>query len=461
MTAPQTLAQAIQQYLQNEISKDKNIADAQDKLQKAEEKHDDKNIAKLRAKIEELKLEYRRDTYFAALYAQISQFTLKSGTHISKGIHSSSKGDNIRLITNNITHNYIGTHSTKSKLIDINGNGAARTFVDLLNQTVGDTTIAELLRTQSSELTGAFHSDTTLSNNLQNYLENIVTSTDTPPHTTDERNKQTLWAITPETNHYHTLIPLYPSVLIHEAYQKIRSIRYSEANSAARANRFKNPKEPQAPYTEYLDFATIKQGGSKPQNVSQLNSKQAGQQILIPSLPPIFTADTFRLAQSTDSLFSSHAYHYQMQSNIDELVKTLTRRERDAKDWHDVNNKNLRDDRDAIVNDIIDQTIAIAIMLQEQPAGWSKTYKLKPEQKFWLDPNRSDEKFLARKQKTDWHNTITDQFADWLNSKLEERFKKRKNYTEGDFGLPEKNHWKSLFAEAIKASNRAEQGIFS
>ena len=94
-------------------------------------------------------------------------------------------------------------------------------------------------------------------------------------------NKQTLWVINAyeetdiEQLNYINIVPLYPSVLTHEVYQRINHLKFSDDNKAARDNRFKKTAE-QRPYVSLNNLATVQLGGTKPQNVSLLMSKQGG-----------------------------------------------------------------------------------------------------------------------------------------------------------------------------------------
>lgn len=294
---------------------------------------------------------------------------------------------------------------------------------------------------QLDALQDCFGSDPTLSAHYQATFYQCLSALPQQP-STHERNKQILWPIDADNDCYHTLVPLYPSVLAHAFYQNINERRWSETAKTARENR-KTPTKPQYRYQDLLELATTQLGGTKPQNISLLNSRQGGRHYLLPSLPPVFTSDSIRLPQSAESLFKTNLYQYQMQDSLRELTNIITQTTFNGKT---VNNKALRDSRDAVLDTMIDTTFLLALALQAQTAGWSKNHKpLKKEQKFWLDPYRDDEKFLKQRQQIDWQNLIAEQFATWLNNALEKRLQKRKEHIKGDLGYLKNDIGKPLF----------------
>ncbi|MBF7055095.1 type I-F CRISPR-associated protein Csy1, partial [Halomonas sp. KAO] len=86
---------------------------------------------------------------------------------------------------------------------------------------------------------------------------------------------------------YHLLAPLYATALTHRFYAQVspNTWFFGDHNKAARkALKDKAPFE--GGYTSYPNLAVQKLGGTKPQNISQLNSERGGQNYLLASLPP-------------------------------------------------------------------------------------------------------------------------------------------------------------------------------
>ena len=110
------------------------------------------------------------------------------------------------------------------------------------------------------------------------------------------RAKQVYWLVGDDAGDdasYHLLAPLHATSLAQVVYEEVQDVRFGEANKQAR----------QAPweglpyggvYREFRDLAVQKVGGTKPQNISQLNSERRGHNYLLASLPPTWWLDETR-----------------------------------------------------------------------------------------------------------------------------------------------------------------------
>ena len=246
-------------------------------------------------------------------------------------------------------------------------------------------------------------------------------------------------------------MPLYPSVLTHEVFHKINQNRYSDDNKTARDNRSKKTAE-QKPYITMKDLATVQLGGTKPQNVSQLMSKQGGRNYLLPSVPPIFRqSQDIRISPNATSIFATKALQYKAKEALNALFTLIKT---------DYKNVNIRDARKAILSDIAYQVISLGETLQTiRPAGWTKDYhNLSMNQKYWLDPHRADlegeENFKQARESEDWRTAIEVDFANWLQGILKTEFKAFAH----DFADPEHNEWRSEIADEIKKALRLGKG---
>ena len=418
-------------------------------LTKATEQVDSQAISDLQAQLAPIKEKYQKANWLADAVRMAGQ--LKFGTHISKGIHPDAKGDNIRF---DAVHDapFVGSHSLKSSLLDANGNAAAlplAAFFDWWVDEANGIKIRDVILAQSTALKGAFADDETLSDSYrQAFFDSLSSQISTA--TTHERNKQLLWAMA--NDDYHTIIPLQPSVLTHEFFQKINGLRYSDTNKLARDNRAKKTAE-QLPYTSIKDLATVQLGGTKPQNVSQLVSKQSGRHYLLPSTPPTFAgAKDLSIAKSARSLFDVRSLNFLLKEPLDSLFDNINIQH---------NTVHIRDGRKAIIDFILFKIMQIAISIQNtRPAGWSKDYELNMAQKYWLDPKRGEldceEDFQNERDKGDWKKDLERQFADWLQGVLRQRFKAIAQ----DFSDAEHKEWTREMQDAIQQSERAGQGAF-
>ncbi|MGI9341006.1 MAG: type I-F CRISPR-associated protein Csy1 [Psychrobacter sp.] len=437
---------------------DKKTETQQKQLTKAIESGDEVKAAELRSALAETKEKYSVATWISDAANRMAK-QLNFGTHISKGVHPDAKGDNVSFKTShNRANTIIGTHSIDSSYIDANGNAAALPLANFFDFKVNeDTKIRDLILSDNADFIASLAGDQKLANEYQQIFKQALQNIITNP-VTHERNKQTLWA----TNAYEgqalqqldyiNIIPLYPSVLTHEVYQRINHLKFSDENKAARDNRFKKTAE-QKPYVTLNDLATLQLGGTKPQNVSLLMSKQGGRNYLLPSLPPIIKQDrSFKLSKFANSIFSTV-----MEYNAREAIQSIFKAIKDTRNIVDV-----RDARKRAIDEVLYQIFAIAEDIRStMPAGWSMDYELDRAQKLWLDPKRADlegeEGFKAeREQEDDWHRDIVHSFARWLNTLMQAEFKAIAN----DFGDAEHLDWEREIEDMKKRYERAGKGVF-
>lgn len=299
----------------------------------------------------------------------------------------------------------------------------------------------------------SFADDEDLSKGYQQSFLNCLNRQINAPKTC-ESNKQILWAIAQDDSdddNYITLIPLHPTVLTHEFFQLVNEKRYSDDNKIARDNRFKKTAH-QTAYLSIKDLAVVQLGGTKPQNVSQLASKQGGRNYLLPSMPPVFRQSSdIRIPPNISNIFAVNALQYQVKDALNALFTLIKT---------NYNNINIREARRAILSDIAYQVLSLGETLQTiRPAGWTKDYHHLPmHQKYWLDPKRGDldgeEDFKAAWINKDWHTAIETDFADWLQGIFKNEFKAVAHH----FADPEHSEWRREMADEIKKVLRLGKG---
>lgn len=440
------ILQAINDFLTAQYNK--KTEKEQKQLAQAIADNDTAKIAQLNAVLAPFKDKYKKDAWLADAYKMAQH--LKVATHISKGIHPSSKGDNVNF-TQAVHHGYVNTKSLDSRLLDAN---SPRGAIDLPLMAFFEWAVADgikmrdVILANTEAVATSFADDKALSGQYQEAFLACLRSPIKNPQT-HESNKQFLWPL-PEDG-YATLIPLYPSVLAHEFFQLVNHKRYSDDNKTARDNRNKKSGE-QKPYLTINDLATLQLGGTKPQNVSQLMSKQGGRNYLLPSMPPTFgKSGDIRLSPSAKSLFEVKTLHYQTKDALNALFQII-------KTQH--NNINIRKARRAILSDIAYQVLSLGETLQKtRPAGWTKDYHHLPmHQKYWLDPKRGtldgEEDFKNARMSEDWRGAIETDFANWLQGVLKSEFKAVAH----DFADPEHNEWRREMSDEINKALRLGKG---
>jgi CRISPR-associated protein Csy1 len=214
-------------------------------------------------------------------------------------------------------------------------------------------------------------------------------------------------------NDYHIIAPLFPTSLTHVIFQHVQT-RFSEETKVAREARRKKKPHTHG-YYEHINLAIQKFGGSKPQNISQLNSERGGKIYLLASLPPLWQDQGLKPPLYITSLFPK-----KFAARVRPIIIKLRKHLKKYKVW---NNKDIRQTRADLVNQICDELINFATKIQQLPASWSNDpkCKLSINQKFWLDPNRAklDEEWKKLKKAGKWRKEVSNDFARWLNSTLE------------------------------------------
>lgn len=205
----------------------------------------------------------------------------------------------------------------------------------------------------------------------------------------------------PVTDGYHQLSILSSSVNITTLKHKIDAIRFSEQASQARDCR-KNGLAHETGYNDILDLTVTGYGGTQPQNVSVLNSQNAGRAYLLMSVPPTIEKRAVRLP--TSDFFSQSLRSWLFKEPMHELHKFMAL---------DINNMKIRA---AISNTIIyiaKMVLKEVSTLRVTEAGWStkEHYQgLEDNQRIWLD----DAYATVRLEQSEWIKPLSRQFARWF-----------------------------------------------
>lgn len=444
----QTIKQAISAFLTAQYNK--KTEKEQKQLAKAIADNDVEKVAQLNEILQPFKEKYQKQNWLTD--AKIMAQNVQVGTHISKGIHPSSRGDNVNF-TGEVSHDFVNTKTIASTFLDAN---SPRGAIDLPLvsffewEIVEGIKMREVILQNSDAVQKSFDDDLSISKSYQQtFLDCLNNQLKNPK--SHELNKQILCPLADDK--YRVLIPLHPSILAYEVFLKINQMRFSDENKTARENRTKKTAE-QKPYLTFHDLASVQLGGTKPQNVSQLVNKQSGRNYLLPSLPPEFKgSNVIRIAPSYQSVFESKAIEYYAKDDLQAVFEVV----QDIK-----NNVYVRDKRKKAIDKMIACIFEMAMDIQQNRiAGWSKEYdNLALFEKYWLDPHRAEledeQEFKLARENEDWHNDIAERFAHWLQKILKNKFPAIKH----DFGEPEYYEWFREMKDEVKKAIRSETGVF-
>ena len=353
-------------------------------------------------------------------------------SHTAKGVHPDLK---VKEVTNLAVDfsalpslQEIGSHvlATGSSLMDTTGDGAYNAagyeLYLLLDCPFEGQTLGALLVSHDADVMFAFSQSTDGERNKSLPWLRLLDQK-CPKPAVHGRSKQIYWLAEgddpSEDKAYELLAPLYPASLAHEMYKQIHQHRFGEMNKAARQAR-KDKKTYDGVFHDYPYLAVRKMGGTKPQNISHLNSERLGTNYLLASLPPAWRSSEIRLPVHASSVFDKlFIARPEVRRAVRELRAFL------ATDPEP--NLQTRERRESLIDVLVDEMVSLAGEIQQAlAAGWSRDAerfgKLAREEQLWLDPLRAElreEAAFAREWLwMDWPAEVGKRFANWLNSQL-------------------------------------------
>lgn len=333
---------------------------------------------------------------------------IQAVTHSLKPIHPDAKGSSLfcdpaempALIE-------LGSHSLGSNFdIDVVGNAAALDVYKLLKLEHDGNSLLELASARDADLCAALGDDPAQAERWCDAFAGLARPRGKPSSHT--LAKQVYWLTGDDAHddtHFQLLAPLYPTSLAHRVYQTLQDDRFSDAAKAARAAR-KAGEHHERPVREYPNLALQSLGGTKPQNISQLNSERRGDNALLASLPPIWKSADVRPVLHAESLFKA----YGQRSGVRQTARLL----RDFLEADPARNIQTRRRRDAWVDDLIDELLQFTAELRCLPAGWTRAddCELLAAHRRWLDPDGTEPGAVEPDEQ------VAEDFANWLNGQL-------------------------------------------
>jgi CRISPR-associated protein Csy1 len=372
---------------------------------------------------------YRREVWLADAARRVAQ--IQAVTHTLKAIHPDARGTNLFVRPDEIpARAEVGSHTLGASFAtDVVGNAAALDVYRFLRVEFDGRSLLDAMLSGDEDLPAALSDDLDEAGSWVRSFAGLVDARGALA--THTRAKQLFWLVgddAADDAQFHLLAPLYSSPLAQAIHLRISEHRYGEPAQAARAAR-REGKDHETGYTEYRGLAMQKLGGSKPQNISQLNSERRGVNYLLASLPPTWTSRGVREPWRVDSAFP----HYGRRGPVRRIVSALKA--------FLVSNPDpvmeTRDSVDAWLDALIDHLVDFAGELHQNLApGWSADSRceLVDEERLWLDPRRADtdETFRAQWQWMDWPAAIGRRFGNWLNGQLGDKL---------PVGTVEQRHW--------------------
>ncbi len=367
---------------------------------------------------------------------------IQAVTHSLKPIHPDAKGSSLYCEPSALARRLeLGSHALGTTFeTDVVGNAAALDVYKFLKLEHQGCSFVSLATQADPELGFAMSEDAAVATAWMSAFASIAIARGKPSSHTQA--KQLYWPVGDDPHddaQYHLLAPLYPTSLIHRFYQILQDDRFSETAKAARESR-KAETWHERPVREYPQLAIQKLGGTKPQNISQLNSERRGNNCLLASVPPVWQSASVQPLLGEDSLFKAFWWQPGVRIQVSRLRKFL--------DSDLANNRDTRAQRDELVEDLLDELLQFAAKLQTLEPGWTSDTRCELPQTHmtWLDPLGS------QAVGSDLIDLLASDFAKWLNHELRDPL---------PMGSAEYLHWRSQARELFKYEQREGRHAFA
>lgn len=351
-------------------------------------------------------------------------------SHPGKFSHPSAKISPVIANAPRVADGFLRTGNVSTGL-DVFGNAAAMDVYKFLSISLKDEkTILEHLEAQTDYIAKQFDFPDSPFADLSNGLLAIKQS-DEGAVKTSGKVKQVYF---PVGDDYHLLSILTPSNVMYKLKERINIMRFSDEAKAAREDRKKN-KHSELMLSDVFNLSVIGFGGTKPQNISVLNSQNGGAAYLLPSLPP--KLEKRKIRQPKANFFKEALWAKGYTEEFQKIHNLLI---------SDDNNVHLRRKRDSLVKSVIYQIVDQVWITRRLDNGWSDTElsaSLPKFQKVWLD-----NQYLDERQDEAVFEKVKEEVALWVSRSYVDVIGKKKAAGVGDDQLP---YFKSIVDECKEA----------
>lgn len=264
----------------------------------------------------------------------------------------------------------------------------------LLSPVTPDKNVLEAVITRDKELEKELELLSLPIEKLQKKVQEMLEDSQKEPEATDTHLRQVYFPIA--EGEYHLLSVMPSSCLALEMYQRIRAINGHKINCYD-----KKSENYGKPCEEVTGLTMIGFGGSKPLNISALNSRCGGKTYLLSSLPPSLPARKIRLPKSD---FFRESIWYKQQSSALYRLHAYMKQDR--------NTIEIRQAIHDLVDEMISAVLFAAYQIRAEKIGWNEEEaysQLPTAQKIWLDDAYAEER-----KETSWADDISSSFARWV-----------------------------------------------
>ena len=386
---------------------------------------------------QKLRVDHQPAAWIADAVRRVGQ--IQQVTHAIKFTHPSADGSSLSSLGNPaVGTSVVGSHSLGSvALPDVVGNAAALDVYKFLRLAVDGRTLLERAIGSDPAFAEALSEDPATAAEWMEAFARLPAPKGRPA--SHKLAKQLYWPV--GEGAYHLLAPLFSSSLAHAVHRRISDDRFSNEAKAARDAR-RAGKAHSHGYRDYPNLVIQSFGGSKPQNVSQLNSERRGENYLLASVPPVWESPSVRPPLKVETVFSRYFERRNEVRRLSDVLRDFLRRVADAG-----TNVRIRETRADLVAELCGEALHMGAELRAYlPPGWTTgaDCQLNLDEQCWLDPERgrNDPDFAAYVRRGDWKDEICLRFGNWLNARLQT--------DKTHFGGPEALAWQAALGSELK-----------
>lgn len=368
-------------------------------------------------------------------------YQIKRATHVLKFTHSSAKGSSRLDLFKDLSLPFLSTASLSHPVLDTAVDTAAVLGIAklLTEEHQGDSLLAALQRGDHRALDALAENPEQLAQWLAGFGQ-VLSDKQPSSH---KLAKQIYFPV--GDGEYHLLSPLYSSSLSQALDQRLNAVRFSEQAKAIREARRQKRWHDEVDVS-YPGIAVQNMGGTKPQNISALNSARSGRSYLLNGAPPQWRSQ-IKPPRDSDTIFRNNgevdALTYVDRRDMRQFLISVKEVE---------NNRDIRNQRRRYLDQLIDTLFGYVATVQNlRPAGWSKDSRLSVPLQLWLDPFRcrQDDAFRYAREGGDWKEQVAHEFGQWLNARLQ--------HEKLIFGEVERREWSTaaLFKQRLRETERS------
>lgn len=367
---------------------------------------------------------FEYSTWLADAARRVAQ--IQAVTHVLKATHPDARGSSFHVNPASLPRRVeVGSHALRGDFAeDVVGNAAALDVFKFLKIEVEGKRLLDWMRAGDRDLRQALHEDAATADAWMAAFSGLLR--DEPRPTSHPLAKQVYWCIgndPADHGQYHLLQPMFSSSLAHAVHAEIVDARFSESSKAAwQARRERQAHD--GVHRDYPHLAVRKLGGTKPQNISQLNSERGGVNYLLASLPPRWRQNQTPKLLNLGTALDRFLYFGDVKDLIDRLCRFLA-------------SDPARTDETRKTRKTLEQALGeqLAIFAADVHArmepGWTRdaACRLPLSEQLWLDPERvllpfrdghreEDEAFSTAHAFGGWPDEVAGRFANWVNARL-------------------------------------------